>query len=142
VSVNDLCASVIALESAGAEAARVRIHTAFAGDLPPVEGDAEKLRQVLLNLVRNAIEAMPEGGTLTARTARHRDGVEIQIQDTGPGVPDEKSIFDAFFTTKPQGTGLGLSLVHRIVTDHGGQISVRSRPGETCFSIALPARVM
>jgi signal transduction histidine kinase len=65
--------------------------------------------------------------------------VEIEIEDTGPGFPDETPIFDAFYTTKPKGTGLGLTIVHRIVSDHGGTVRVRSRPGQTCFTVCLPA---
>jgi nitrogen-specific signal transduction histidine kinase len=64
--------------------------------------------------------------------------VTIEVEDDGPGFPESLPVFDAFFTTKDQGTGLGLALVHRIVTDHGGTIRVESRPGRTCFSVSLP----
>jgi signal transduction histidine kinase len=109
---------------------------------PPVAiaGDAERLRQVLHNLTRNAMEAMEEsGGRLTLRARAAGDEVELEVEDDGPGFSEELPVFDAFFTTKEQGTGLGLPLVHRVVTDHGGTIGVRSRPGKTCFTLRLPA---
>jgi two-component system nitrogen regulation sensor histidine kinase GlnL len=65
--------------------------------------------------------------------------VEVDVEDDGPGFADTMPVFDAFFTTKDQGTGLGLSLVHRIISDHGGTIRVESRPGRTCFTFSLPA---
>jgi signal transduction histidine kinase len=79
------------------------------------------------------------GGHLTLRARGDKAGVEIEVEDDGPGFPEELPVFDAFFTTKHQGTGLGLSLVHRIVADHGGSIRVQSRPGKTCFTVALLA---
>jgi signal transduction histidine kinase len=93
-----------------------------------------------LNLTRNAIEALQgPGGKLTLRARGVDDAVELDVEDDGPGFSEELPVFDAFFTTKEQGTGLGLSLVHRIVTDHGGTIRVVSRPGRTCFTLRLPA---
>jgi signal transduction histidine kinase len=129
-------ATQIAPEAAKAGRA-LRCHVA--PDLPPVGGDGERLRQVLLNLTRNALEAMLESGsTLTLRARATPDDVEIDVEDDGPGFADDLPVFDAFFTTKEQGTGLGLALVHRIITDHGGTIRVASRPGRTCFTLTLP----
>jgi signal transduction histidine kinase len=136
----DLCQGVVAFIGPEAEAARVRLHVDLPADLVAVPMDAERMRQVLLNLVRNAVEAMPEGGDLTLRARNLPGTVEIDVEDTGQGFPDETPIFDAFFTTKSKGTGLGLTIVHRIVTDHGGTIRVRSRPGATCFTICLPVQ--
>ncbi len=108
--------------------------------LPARPGDAERLRQVLLNLTRNAVEAMDEhGGRLRLAARAAGAEVEIDVEDDGPGFAEELPVFDAFFTTKSQGTGLGLAIVHRIVADHGGTIRVESRPGRTCFTLALPA---
>jgi signal transduction histidine kinase len=76
---------------------------------------------------------------LTLRARSRGDLLEIEVEDDGPGFPDQLPVFDAFFTTKDQGTGLGLSLVHRIIADHGGTITVSSRPGRTCFTFTLPA---
>jgi signal transduction histidine kinase len=133
-----LCRGVLALLEPEAEAARVRFATELAPELPTLPVDPERLKQVLLNLVRNAIEAMSDGGTLTMRTRAAGEHVELEVEDTGPGFGEETPVFDAFFTTKPQGTGLGLAIVHRIVSDHGGTLRVRSRPGSTCFTVSLP----
>jgi signal transduction histidine kinase len=104
-----------------------------------VLGESERLRQVLLNLTRNAIESMNGSqGHLTLRARAVGRAVELEVADTGPGFAEELPVFDAFFTTKPQGTGLGLSLVHRIVADHGGTVRVRSASGDTRFTITLP----
>ena len=104
-----------------------------------VEADDEKLKQVLLNLVRNAIEATGEGGNITLRAVAREGGALLEVEDDGPGLPSpEAPIFEPFFTTKTSGTGLGLAIVHRIVSDHGGRISVESRPGRTVFSVVLP----
>jgi len=141
-SLPDLCEGVIEFIRPEAEAARVRLVPELQRDLPALSGDPERLRQVLLNLVRNGIEAMPDGGTLTLRTRNAflngRRELQLEVEDTGVGFADETPIFDAFFTTKPSGTGLGLSIVHRIVTDHGGTVRVRSHPGNTCFTVSLP----
>jgi signal transduction histidine kinase len=137
--IADVCRSVLEFVRPEAEAAGVGQRHEFASELPPLSADPERLRQVLLNLVRNSLEAMPDGGTLTVRTRAAPGQVELDVEDTGVGFADETPIFDAFFTTKPTGTGLGLSIVHRIVADHHGTIRVQSDAGRTCFTIALPA---
>lgn len=138
-AIAELCGDVATLLAPEAEGAHVEVAVDIAGDLPPVHVDPDRLRQVLQNLVRNAVEAMPEGGRVTIRARRAGEDLELDVEDTGAGFGDEAPVFDAFFTTKPKGTGLGLSIVHRIVTDHGGTVRVRSRPGSTCFTISLPA---
>ncbi len=101
--------------------------------------DSERLRQVLLNLVRNAMEAVGKGGHVRLRIAGEAAAVSLEVVDDGPGLAgDAAPIFEPFYTTKPDGTGLGLSIVHRIVTDHGGEVSVTSQPGKTCFRVTLP----
>jgi signal transduction histidine kinase len=113
------------------------------GQLPKINGVASQINQVLLNLITNAAQAMDEGGTLTVASRRSGDQVEIDVTDTGSGIPDDvmPKIFDPFFTTKPvgEGTGLGLSIVHKIVQSHGGSIKVRTaaRKGTT-FTISFP----
>ncbi|HKP55469.1 MAG TPA: HAMP domain-containing sensor histidine kinase, partial [Polyangiales bacterium] len=103
-----------------------------------VEIDEEKIKQVLLNLVRNAIEASGDRGHV--ELSLNADGAQVQlvVRDDGPGVENDAPIFEPFFTTKEQGTGLGLAIVHRIVMDHGGQVAVQSTPGDTRFSVSLP----
>jgi signal transduction histidine kinase len=140
VSLSELIEAVAHLIRPEAEAAGVTVSTMSTLALSPAAGDPERLRQVLLNLTRNAIEAMQGsgGGQLTLRATLGNETVDLEVEDDGPGFAEDSPVFDAFFTTKDQGTGLGLSLVHRIVSDHGGTIRVRSRPGSTCFTVTLP----
>ena len=111
--------------------------------LPPVAGDAAELREVLTNLILNAVDAMPEGGTLTVSSAVGSDAIELAVADTGVGIPTavKEKIFDPFFTTKgPQGTGLGLSLTYGILRRHGARIAVESQEGRgTTFRITFPS---
>jgi len=100
--------------------------------------DDEKVKQVLLNLVRNAIEVSERGLTVTLRVETDGPWAYVRVEDHGPGVPPDAPIFEPFFTTKEQGTGLGLAIVHRIATDHGGNVSVISGPEGTVFSVSLP----
>ncbi len=139
VSLGELIEAVAHLIRPEAEAEGVTVSTISTPALPPAAGDPERLRQVLLNLTRNAIEAMQgSGGQLTLRAKPGNETVDLEVEDDGPGFAEDLPVFDAFFTTKDQGTGLGLSLVHRIVSDHGGTIRVQSRPGCTCFTVTLP----
>jgi signal transduction histidine kinase len=112
-------------------------------DPPPVEADPSQIHQVLVNLVVNAVQAMPSGGRLTVRTGRRGAEALLVVEDTGCGMTEEvrRRIFTPFFTTKDvgQGTGLGLAVVHGIVRAHGGSIQVDSRPGEgSRFEVRLP----
>ena len=133
----------------------VQLIVELAPDLPRVSCDAEQLRQVLLNLALNAVQAMPQGGELRIstriagddvavwrKTPRRSDVVEIRFADTGPGIPEEarEHVFVPFYTTKEKGTGLGLAICQRIVKSHGGTIRVLTAPGGGAeFVIALPA---
>ena len=120
----------------------VKLVSAIAPDVPRMEADPGIFRQALLNLAKNAVQAMPNGGTLTIAAAPTKDGrVEIRVTDTGVGIPPENlaKIFDLYFTTKPAGTGIGLSLVYRTVQLHNGDIAVESTPGVgTTFAIKMP----
>jgi signal transduction histidine kinase len=110
------------------------------GDAVVAHFDEERMKQVLLNLVRNAIEAVSEGGHVMLRVSKDIEAARIEVEDDGPGLPSpDAPIFEPFFTTKSSGTGLGLAIVHRIVSDHGGKVSVASRPGRTVFSLSLPS---
>jgi two-component system sensor histidine kinase HydH len=109
--------------------------------LPPVPVDARLLRQALLNVTMNAVQAMKQGGKLTVRARRDGDAAQVEISDTGTGIPQEirQRVFEPFFTTKASGTGLGLAVVKRIVEEHRGKISLSSEMGAgTTFSIRLP----
>jgi signal transduction histidine kinase len=125
------------------ESGKIILHKDFAPDLPMIPAHPAELNQVWTNLIDNAIQAMPEGGTLTVRTRRDDDHVVVEIGDTGVGIPENlhTKIFEPFFTTKPvgQGTGLGLDICYRVVTQrHGGDLRVVSRPGDTRFVVRLP----
>lgn len=103
--------------------------------------DESSMRGALMNLILNAIEAMPEGGTLSISAHHVEDRLTLEISDTGPGIGEEeaKNIFQPFYTTKPQGLGLGMPYASRIIEQHGGVIAVASRAGEgTTISVALP----
>ncbi len=125
--------------------ANVKVDTRFAYNLPPIHGDRQQLNQVFLNIILNALDAMPEGGTLTITTgyASEQDFIAIEFRDTGMGVPEHilPSIFDPFFSSKPmgKGTGLGLSVSLGIIQKHGGEIQARSQLKKgTTFTILLP----
>jgi nitrogen fixation/metabolism regulation signal transduction histidine kinase len=107
-----------------------------------IAADPDLLHRALSNLVLNAIEAMPNGGTLTLRASEHQGNARIEVSDTGKGLTTQEcaNLFTPYYTSKPQGTGLGLAIVQSIITDHGGRISVSSEPGRgTTFFIELPA---
>jgi signal transduction histidine kinase len=106
-----------------------------------VWGEFVELRQMVLNLIRNSIEAMPHGGRLTISTDTYGDQIRMVLSDTGAGMDDEikAKVFSAFFSTKPEGSGLGLFLVKRVVMDHGGSVSFNSEKGRgTTFTVTLP----
>lgn len=143
LEINTLVQSVIPLAKLRTETAGIRLVEDYTPDIPPVSADAEQLKQVFLNLITNAVDAMPDGGKLTIAT-RGQDGrVIILFSDTGQGIPAQylPKIFDPFFTTKPRakGTGLGLKVSLRIVESHGGTIGVESQQGKgTTFVVTLP----
>jgi PAS domain S-box-containing protein len=142
----------IGLYTTRIEAQRIEVRRDYGRDLPAIWADAEALYQALVNLVGNALDAMPHGGSLVLRAGwsdpvdAPRAGpagrrVAIEVEDGGAGIPPEviERIFDPFFSTKDGGTGLGLSLTHKIIEDHGGAIDVRSTPGVgTTFRVVLP----
>jgi signal transduction histidine kinase len=122
----------------------IQIKTKVKAGLWMVEGDATQLHQILMNLCINARDAMPSGGILEVRTSAHNGSVEIEVVDTGAGIPREHihRIFDPFFTTKAsgRGTGLGLSVSYGIIKEHAGKVDVRSAPGKgTSFHVEFPA---
>jgi PAS domain S-box-containing protein len=142
--VGELVDSVLSLEREAAEARGVRVVRDIASGVAAI-GDAEKLRQVVLNLVVNALEAMKDGGVLTARVSRDAgpgERIVIAIEDTGPGIDPavRAQVFDPFFTTKEAGTGLGLSIVRKIVDQHGGDVRLDSEVGKgTTVRVWIPS---
>ena len=140
--VDDLVRELLAFVKPELDRANVASQLDIEPDLPEVDLDESQLRQALLNLLRNAREAMPKGGSITIGVVRAGDCVEIRVDDTGAGVPEElrASIFDPFFTTKQRGTGLGLAVTREIVEAHHGTIHCEPRlEGGTRFRIVLPA---
>jgi two-component system, NtrC family, nitrogen regulation sensor histidine kinase NtrY len=144
VQLNDLLRGVVQLFQAQLTApGREPIHCEFEFEdgLAPVAADPELLHRALSNLVLNAMDAMPNGGTLTLRCRRNDGTAIIEISDTGSGLTREECerIFTPYYTSKQHGTGLGLAIVQSVVSDHGGRISVQSEPGQgTTFTIELP----
>ena len=124
-------------------ATHVQLVTDLAGDLPVIQADEGQLWQAVLNIIRNALEAMPGGGTLSVRTAARDGWVVLSIADTGKGITDEERqhLFKPFFSTKVGGTGLGLPLTQQVIAEHAGTIRCESVPGRgTTFVIELPTR--
>ena len=146
-SLNDVVEDVVALSRHLIHTSGVTLNLQLQESLPWVLVDVNQMKQVLLNLIHNALQAMPNGGDLTisseSTSRAGRDWIRIAVQDTGVGIPkpDQARIFEPFYTTKGDqgGTGLGLSVTYGIITDHGGQIDVESQPGAgSKFSVWLP----
>jgi len=144
VDVNAVVEETLTLAELPLSKRKVRVGTELAEVLEPVWGDSGKLQQVLMNLVLNARDSMPDGGDINIRTAQKNGEVILEVADTGSGIPKEQinKIYDPFFTTKGtgKGTGLGLSVTYGIVQEHRGTITVDSETGNgTVFRVALPA---
>ncbi len=142
-SVNDMVAAVAEFVRPLAARQGIAVNVTTDPAVPPMEIDRSLLRQAVLNLLKNGLEALATGGTLSVTTRCGDDEVEIAVSDTGPGIaPDVgRRLFEQFFTTKPQGTGLGLSITRQIVEEHGGAIRWTSTPGAgATFSITLPLK--
>jgi two-component system NtrC family sensor kinase len=144
IDLNRVVEETLSLVAHPLKTSQIQIVREFGQGLPAVRGSANKLQQVFLNLFLNARDAMPSGGMLEVRTSAHNGSVEVEIVDTGAGIPREHihRIFDPFFTTKAvgRGTGLGLSVTYGIIKEHAGKIDVRSTPGKgTSFHVELPA---
>jgi signal transduction histidine kinase len=144
VNVNEVVRGVMNLFDAQFYAGgtrKIEVRTELDPAIPAIRADAEQLGRALRNLVLNAMDAMPDGGTLRIRTQRTEDGVAIEVSDSGSGLTAEECerLFTPYYTTKQHGTGLGLAIVQSVVSDHQGRISVSSEPGRgTTFVIELP----
>jgi len=140
VSVNELVGETVRLFAPQLEQARIRAALEIDPNVPPIQADSEQLTRALRNLVLNAIDAMPDGGTLTLRTTALENGARLEVIDTGQGLTPEECerLFTPYYTTKTHGTGLGLAIVQSVISDHKGRISVESAPGKgTAFRIEL-----
>ena len=142
-SVNDMVSALIDFVRPLASRQGITLRAETDPSVPPMAIDRSLLRQAVLNLIKNGLEALSQGGSLTVTTRRVEDNVEIAVSDSGPGINDEVAsrLFEQFFTTKPQGTGLGLSITRQIAEEHGGQIQWSSRPGGgATFTITVPIK--
>jgi signal transduction histidine kinase len=121
--------------------AGIRLELELLEPSPLIRLDSKYLKQALLNIVKNAIAAMPQGGTLRIESRRKGNTLQMRVSDTGVGIPEENldKIFEPYFTTREFGSGLGLTLVYKIVKEHLGEIAVSSKPGEgTTISLSFP----
>jgi two-component system, sporulation sensor kinase E len=143
-SLNTIIRETVELLGPEIENRGQRVIQKLAADLPDIPCDATQIQQVLVNLVRNAMQAMTRGGEITIATGAGSEAIWVSINDTGSGIAEEKlnRIFQPFFTTKKKGSGLGLMIVQRIIRDHAGRIDVESKPGKgTTFRVWLPMHV-
>ena len=135
---DEIVREVLDLMAPMAEQAGVQVSAEYEGPFVPFRLDREKIKQVLVNLIRNAVEAMAQGGRLQVTTAMRDGHLSIEVADTGVGIPPGRNVFDFFVTTKKGGTGLGLPIARQIVEAHGGKLAFRSRDGGgTIFSVIL-----
>lgn len=139
--LNETVSETVALLRDNLESHGVEVKTSLDPAMPPVRHDPAQIRQVVINLVKNAAEAMPGGGLVEVTSRRVRNRVEVEVRDHGPGVAAEQVglIFNPFYTTKERGTGLGLAVCDRILHDHGGDIQVDTEEGKgSAFTFSLP----
>jgi two-component system, sporulation sensor kinase E len=139
--LNAVVRDLIAFVRPELDQAGVAVECELAKDVPVLKLDVRYIKQALLNLIKNGVAAMSGGGRLRIETRRSGEEVQVLVSDTGTGIPAAimDKIFEPYFTTKPFGTGLGLTIVFKIVKEHFGDIAVASREGEgTTFTITLP----
>lgn len=142
VDINSLLAHILDATQPTLVARNVELRTEMSEGLPPIDADADQLQQVFINLINNSLDAMPLGGELIVSTALDRDLIVITLTDSGEGIAEDQIdlIFDPLFSTKhSRGTGLGLTIVKQIISEHNGEVEVESEPGkQTTFRIRLP----
>jgi len=144
IDVNELVRRALKLyeaQFAAPEKPAITARVDFAADPAMIQADPDLLHRAVSNLILNAMDAMPSGGTITVRTSRNDDSMHIEIGDTGTGLTKEECerLFTPYYTTKQHGTGLGLAIVQSVVADHHGKITVESEPNRgTMFQIELP----
>jgi two-component system, sporulation sensor kinase E len=140
-NINPILEEIIELVSVELENAGIEVRCELGEELPNILLDEKYLKQAILNLIKNSISAMTEGGCLTLRSRRKNEHIEITVEDTGVGIPEKimEKIFEPYFTTKDFGSGLGLTVVYKIVKEHLGDITVDSREGRgTAFILSFP----
>ncbi len=141
VDINELVSDMIDFYSPQAQSHSITIRQGLCADPLVCKVDADMLKQAILNLFINAQQAMSDGGELMIRTDRHQENAVIQVSDTGSGIEPDKlpDIFEPYYSSRPQGSGLGLPTSRKIIESHNGSISVDSEPGKgTLFTIKLP----
>ncbi|HED00039.1 MAG TPA: sensor histidine kinase [Proteobacteria bacterium] len=140
-NINEVALDIYSLMSEGLQKQGIEFTQSLKSDIPASSFDPRQIKQVLINLAKNAVEAMPQGGKLDITTDMEGQMIKVIVTDTGKGIPSEKlqDIFNPFVTTKPKGTGLGLAISRKIIEDHGGSIEIKSKVGEgtTCI-VNLP----
>jgi signal transduction histidine kinase len=143
IDLNQVIREVKALMEEAVQEKGIRFEDQLNPSLPPVEADPNQLKQVLLNLVKNALEATEGHGVILVSSGTDDDRVWLSVQDTGKGMSTEvqEKIFHPFYTTKEKGTGLGLAVINKIVTDHHGDVTVSSAAGSgSTFTVRLPKK--
>jgi signal transduction histidine kinase len=142
VNINNVLEEVISLTRPKMEQSAIRLDRKFSSAQPVIKGNSDALKQVFINIVLNALQAMEdEGGRLSIETTTHNGTLSAIFKDTGIGIPEKnlKNIFDPFFTTKDDGTGMGLALTYAIVNEHSGKINIKSTPKiGTKITVELP----
>lgn len=139
--IREVIRHTVGLVAYEADSTGVTIDQQVSANLPALMLDSDRITQVLLNLLINAVQAMDQGGRLTITAESTAEAVEVSVQDTGKGIAakDQANIFNPYFTAKKYGTGLGLAIAHKIIEGHGGNLRVESREGSgTRVSITLP----
>jgi len=140
-SLQDLLKNLVLLLQEEASSRGIRLHLEMTPELPSIKMDEEKLMQALLNLVKNGLQAIENGGTVRIEARIFKNRIQVSILDTGAGIPSDQieKIFNYYYTTKEKGVGLGLPIAHRIIEAHGGQLTVESQVGSgTRVTVALP----
>lgn len=143
-SINDIISELVSFLEPEAKDKNIALDIRLEEFLPRVELDSKYIRQALLNLIQNSFAAMPDGGNLQLSTALNGDFVTLKVIDNGIGIADDKisKIFEPYYTTKATGTGLGLTMVYKVVKEHHGDIHVSSEVGKgTCFTLEFPVPV-
>ena len=141
VNINDALQEVITITWPKMKQSRIELVKMLSSDLPAIKGNSDGLKQVFLNVVLNAIQAMDDGDTLIIKTRANEKHLLVEIKDSGFGIPEKnlKNIFNPFFTTKENGTGMGLAIAYTIISDHSGKLSVESKTGiGTTVKVELP----